>query len=770
MTAKDFSRWPDELPQLEELVEAKLSLTIAGQTIAVPGSHLKLVELTMTTYGLSGRLMFWVVNDKEHGGTQEDKLFAEFIKPDLIEVSLSLLAMRPGEWEPDQKNVPLAIKGLVSERMIYDQAFYEIGSAAVMARLYGVRFSDPAALSWQQHHPCAMYTDKTLQDVLDEHKGDKIILNYQSQVLSAKRPQIFLGHTVDAPGAPSFYDFVIWLCDRKEVVLTYSYDDGSYQLADEKPQPGEQLVRIHTRDLHRVWTRYAPIPRFQARVLNAYTEDPRTQATAVTPALSPLFADNLIRTPIGADFDARATLEGKRLRTPMPQVQMAMAKLPLYPLRPGDFIDLRHDPRWDKVSVALPAPALAEQLRVVQVELCLRALDPDFRVHGGGDKGGFRGTMQVTLEPVSETAPALPAYINPVYPRMVEGKIVSEEGADDEDTYQIETAEDTKLRRYKVKLPLFADQIVKAPFEPASLHGHMYFPLYKNARVLCALGFDTALIRAQLDWRVGAPLPDEAQGNHLLMGKKPESSVSLRTVYEDGKPAFTIERISDKDWQIVQLKEGFLRLRISEKEGDGTRAPAGVITTTLTVDKKDGTKLIVENPDGKVTQTVHLDGTQIKTEVKDDQNTSTITQIAGQITVKVKDFLLDTETFTLKSSKASQWQSQDTLSQSSQKDFTIKTAAALNATADGDGTVKAKNLTLEAQSAATLKGMDVTTQGSSSLTAKAPSVTVKGDTTVSISGASTSVKGSGTLTCESSGSSTFKGSLVSISGSLIQVG
>ena len=38
MTANDFTRWPDELPQLEELIEAKLSLTIGGKARAATSS------------------------------------------------------------------------------------------------------------------------------------------------------------------------------------------------------------------------------------------------------------------------------------------------------------------------------------------------------------------------------------------------------------------------------------------------------------------------------------------------------------------------------------------------------------------------------------------------------------------------------------------------------------------------------------------------------------------------------------------------------------
>src|SRR4051794_23650156 len=72
-----------------EKVKVQLSLTIAGKSYPVSGSNVTHIALTLTPYGLSGRLEFWMVNNLDYGGTAEDTLFAAFIKTDPIAVALS---------------------------------------------------------------------------------------------------------------------------------------------------------------------------------------------------------------------------------------------------------------------------------------------------------------------------------------------------------------------------------------------------------------------------------------------------------------------------------------------------------------------------------------------------------------------------------------------------------------------------------------------------------------------------------------------------------
>jgi hypothetical protein len=117
-----------------------------------------------------------------------------------------------------------------------------------------------------------------------------------------------------------------------------------------------------------------------------------------------------------------------------------------------------------------------------------------------------------------------------------------------------------------VKIPLFEDQIIPAPFNPNLLPGHFYFPAYKGERMLVALDFQRAWIKRFLDWRTGARMPQDGQGVQLLVGKTPENGTALKHYYTDDKPVLLMQRTHDKDTQKIQLNEGTLLIQVKEEQ------------------------------------------------------------------------------------------------------------------------------------------------------------------------------------------------------------
>jgi hypothetical protein len=169
------------------------------------------------------------------------------------------------------------------------------------------------------------------------------------------------------------------------------------------------------------------------------------------------------------------------------------------------------------------------------------------------------------LELRSETWVSLPSFTPPVFPIYVEGKVVSEQGDREAETYQIYQDKKTSLDQYKVTIPLWNKQQVVVPFEPNFFTGHFYFPDYKNARVLVALDFHSGRIERFLDWRAGARLPMDGQGNHMLLGKSAKSQTSLHHVYVDDKPVLEMKRTSGKDTEMIKMVEGNLILETKEE-------------------------------------------------------------------------------------------------------------------------------------------------------------------------------------------------------------
>jgi hypothetical protein len=204
--------------------------------------------------------------------------------------------------------------------------------------------------------------------------------------------------------------------------------------------------------------------------------------------------------------------------------------------------------------------------RVRTIYLEASAVAPDITADHNMDHARYNIEMSSQLEPKNEEWVSLPPFKTPLFPLYVEGKVVSEQGTKEEETYQIYQDKKTSLDQYKVAIPLWNNQEVVVPFEPNFFTGHFYFPDFKDARVLVALDFHSGRIERFLDWRPGARLPMDTQGDHILLGKTDKSQTSLQHIYVDNKPVLHVKRTSDKDTEMIKMVEGSLILETKEEE------------------------------------------------------------------------------------------------------------------------------------------------------------------------------------------------------------
>jgi hypothetical protein len=198
----------------------------------------------------------------------------------------------------------------------------------------------------------------------------------------------------------------------------------------------------------------------------------------------------------------------------------------------------------------------------------------------------------------------------------------------------------------------------------------------------------------------------------------------------------------------------------------------GTLVCKIELDKTKGITVTVENADGQITQTLTMDGTSITTKVKGQSDTSTIVQKADSIVVTCKDFTLDTETITLKSSKASAWTSQDTLKVTSTKDMTLTSSAKLTQSATQDAKLSSSaNVTVEATNALKASGLTAAMSATGG-EAKVDGLTLKlsGQTNAEMAGAIAKVTAQGSLSLESTGIAKLQGSMTTVGGSLVKLG
>jgi len=552
--------------EARDVLKCTLTLTIDGTDYSVPGGQIKALAISARGHGFSGSVEFVLADNTDLAGTYSDTLYDAFLGDALIALTLAIEAPLVDE-EPTADATPLELSGLVTERSVIEHTITRT-EGANQYRWYELHFVDPAQMVWMQHFPCALYTEVTWQDVLDEHCGELITMANDWSVLTEDQPHVFLGHEPGI-GAASFYDFVIWLATTRGGYFTYDYAEGQYRLTGEKPEAGPE-TKLHAADVALVRLKLPMLSRHGVRLRNTYTEQAETreltpEATART--IEGVTHDYLLRTPIADHLDAREELEQKRLdAVPGPVLHVGLKRWPTSALCPGAACPLSNKDFFLAADRRLPALFSEATTRVRSLQLTATTVAQELDADYNNDRAAFSISGSVELELEDEAAPPKIPYIPPSYPRLLEGKVVSEEGEDEDETYQIYEDEDTSIESHKVKIPLFEDKVILVDFQPALTSGHFYFPAYKNARVLVAVELDRAWLVRYLDWRAEARLPAESQGNQILVGKTPQNGASLRHEYEDDQPVLRIKRTHDKDTQLIEIAEGHLLIQVKEEE------------------------------------------------------------------------------------------------------------------------------------------------------------------------------------------------------------
>lgn len=528
-------------------LKATIRLTIAGTTFSVTAGNLKRFELELSPWGFRGHAEWWFVCGSSQS---EDELFAKFVEKDLAAVEVSLCgAFTEVEEKLERDATPVVLKGLVFDKRVVERSFHEIEGKPVLHRRYSVRFADRGTVLWGQHRPTALYVDKSLKDLIDDNAPEGVTIEHAWAAMSTRHPVLGLG--LGAASDASFLDFLFWLLHRLNVGLYYDLGADRYTVADAKPRRAPR--RLRRAEVQTMETIFPPVRRDTAAVLNAYTDAGTKRKEIANPVgAGGVRTDHLIRSSIAGDLDARATLETARAEQHEPEARAELGLFPPTPFVPGMQIEL--DEVW--------SPSVYQHgktYRIVSARISGEAVEQEATANDHDETNVYKLCYDLDLELGADPVVRYPAFQRPEWPFYVEGKVLSEVGAADEGTFQPYQDAQTSLEHYKVKIPLWGDQTVIVPYEPLTQPGHFFFPLCKDERVLVALYFDKARIRASLDWRPGARLPTDTQGNHLLLGKKDKNQTSIRNVYEDQKPVMTIQRTLESDEQTITISEGTIR-------------------------------------------------------------------------------------------------------------------------------------------------------------------------------------------------------------------
>lgn len=535
-----------------DALEIKLQLKTGGKKFDIPGGNVKKLAIDLHQYGFQCELTFRVSAEE-----QPDKMFPLFTKQGLIDVTLQLSP----HFKPEKEIDPLILSGLVTHKSILTERTIEnvnLTGNPILYRHYRIVFADPAQVLWRQHLPCDLLTDKTIKDLIEAHKGQKVSLKYDWNILDT----LFAVNTLPLgteKNEAGFYDFVIWFIVSNDGVFSYDCQKGVYTISKNKNSDGRTLS-LNKLDIEGLRIEFPETIRYNATVLNAYTENPERKTITQDESVAGVEQHSLGRFPISSDFEKVKSLTKQKLKTRGHEIRLNFRRFPLIAYHPGCFIKVEGGLWSDKIFPH------GKVYRVRDISIEAQAVKGEITADHNMAYARYNIDMNAQLELKTESWVSLPSFKSPAFPIYVEGKIVSEQGKEDEETYQIYQHPQNLLDQYRVAIPLWDNQQIVVPYEPLFSPGHFYFPAYKGARVIVALDFHSGRIERFLDWRSGSRLPMDSEGNHLLLGKTAASNTSINHVYVDNKPVLNIERTSDADTELIKMEEGSLILQTKEKE------------------------------------------------------------------------------------------------------------------------------------------------------------------------------------------------------------
>jgi hypothetical protein len=528
----------------------RLSIKLSINDIHIPCGNIKYFEIDAFSYGFKSLINFSLSSE-----IKEDQIYSLFIssKPLKIKIETS------SHYLPEKKIAdPLILQGYVTEKKLLNECIINnIKGKQVQFRTYQIQVSDTAQVIWKQHFPTTIKTNLTIKDFLKNLSTDLVNLEINHPDFDKENPllSVNLGNNLNKA---SFYDFILWICDKYHAYFLYDGKRNTYTISNQYPD--NEPTQPHAEEIETIQTEFYSPPFFNTSILNGYALQPDTQECKNQEGFSSLKKETLINTTISSLTSNENEKAQYELIPKLPKTTLVFKTYPTNTISPLQKITFK-DKDWEKTRWSAQQNFFISSLHIQGKAERQEATEDDLM-----QTNGYSLNVSLELVNIKEKKILSSNFTPPPYPFNIEGLVVSEKGEEKEETYQIYTNESTSLDTYKVKIPLWENQEVYAPFTPHQYSGHMYFPLYKDARVLLSCDFKSISIAQSLEWKTTARLPQDSQGNQILFGWTSENKSSITHTYNENNPELQVIRTSKKDGEVITLKEGALILETKESE------------------------------------------------------------------------------------------------------------------------------------------------------------------------------------------------------------
>lgn len=701
----------------KDTVKFSLKIKGEGQEIAISCGNIQTVDLNLFSYGFEGTIAFWA-DDKN-----SQSLF------DTSQIFQVILDISPSFFRTENPS-SLSLKGIVVEKtLVREEVHSKVKEMPIFMRLFSLRFKDAAQVVWNQHFPTALYTQKTMQEMIDFQKTPDISLEYEWEKLKQKHPIIALGLGCEENQA-SFYSFLMHYLLQNQGILEYNYSTHSYTLLGKKRE-GEASEFLFEQ-VHSILCHFPENQRHFVQVMNGYTENPQTKKAEISPAYRTVHRDFLLNTAQTSHFEKVAKETQPLLTSLQHTLQVVFKELPSFQFFPGAIVSFKN---------CLWSPHLyyKEKIyRVCTLRLQAEADTLDYLESNTRTEQVYNLQAEMTLELKNETGISLPVLVPPIYPFYIEGKVVSEVGEKEQTTFQMNKDDENSLEDYKVEIPLWDNQKVIVPFQP-HFSSQFYFPFCKGERVLVALHLFSARIDRSLEWWPRSRLPADQQGNQIVFSPKKETTYTfIQHMSEGDSTLLKIERQTPKDVQKVEMKEQGIRVEIKDQDKSDPKC-------FIELDQQGGITLTSQDKEKSILQTIRLETGKVQIICQNEENKTSILQEPQQITIDCKNFFVNSEHIKVTAKEDSQYQIG--------KKFLVESG---------------ENIGFKAKKEISSESSTMQVVGENSLNLKSNSVIINGSKDVKISGNQSSLQGA-KIDITSSGITDISCKLINIKGKMTNI-
>lgn len=434
---------PPEVDPLTFKKELRIlfEIDVEGKKEQVFAGNIEEVTIDSHIYGYEATVSFSAFDN--------DKMNQLFADEKVMKATLTFKST-----DPKKEGTPiLEIKGIVCER-----SYHSLGKGVQKKpmRLYKVRFTDPAKITWSHHFPIRVVVDKTMKDVIAAEINPLVSIKYDWDVLTKVSPIIAFSLEF-RNGLPqnkqvSFYSFLMWYLHHFNGILEYDYKESAYSLVGKKTEKGK------------------PIPIAEWTI---------TPAECVLPE-PPRFIERLIKhsaaneehndkdNPKGFQAVRKEAFDGTSYPHFPEQVFLAVQSKPspekpsisffvkdfsepfnIEQLVPNGLIEIKEDAKHG--GIWCDDPSIKDKtFRITDISFKAVKDSPSEGVKKV--KQSFRLKIQVLAESKDDTHIKRPEFIDPVYPFSIPGKIFSEVGDKEQTTFNVVKHE---------KRPLWVDMRLK---------------------------------------------------------------------------------------------------------------------------------------------------------------------------------------------------------------------------------------------------------------------------------------------------------------------